>query len=357
MSRNHGEHQVLAERELLLHVGTHKTGTTAIQAYMSQCRVELAAQGILYPSLRPGLWNEREAHHKVAQAVLRSSLIDRIRLRRYRRWIDQAQAWARVTVLSAEPIYRHTVGDVTPGDMSAWFTAHRSYLRRLAAWLAGFEVRSVVYFRQPEDLAISMYKEHVVRRLLAGDKRHFASFIAMTAPYYEYSRHVDALRDTLGDVVVRDYAAANRLGLQVDFAALVGAANLPPPARAAVRTSPGNRATLWLAAQPAGRSRRDHVRRILFALRVESAGPFVEAGPTTLWPDRATFERFVERHRAAWDLPFLSLPAWCDVPAATWTAADHAAAEAAFRDWQARNLDLLQRREANKLTFYDPDPA
>ena len=146
----------MAERELLLHVGTHKTGTTAIQAYMSQCRVELAAQGILYPSLRPGLWNEREAHHKVAQAVLRSSLIDRVRLRRYRRWIDQAQAWARLTVLSAEPIYRHTVGDVTPGDMSAWFTAHRNYLRRLAAWLAGFDVRSVVYFRQPEDLAISM---------------------------------------------------------------------------------------------------------------------------------------------------------------------------------------------------------
>ena len=107
--------------------------------------------------------------------------------------------------------------------MTGWFTAHRNYLRRLAAWLAGFDVRSVVYFRQPEDLAISLYKEHVVRRLLAGDELHFASFLAMTAPYYEYSRHVDALRDALGDVVVRDYAAAHRIGLQADFAALVGA--------------------------------------------------------------------------------------------------------------------------------------
>ena len=68
----------MPERELLLHVGTHKTGTTAIQAYMSQCRVQLAAQGILYPSLRPGLWKEMEAHHKVAQAVARFSIIDRI---------------------------------------------------------------------------------------------------------------------------------------------------------------------------------------------------------------------------------------------------------------------------------------
>ena len=59
MSRNHGEHQVLAERELLLHVGTHKTGTTAIQAYMSQCRVELAAQVV----------GDRAAHARQQLAV------------------------------------------------------------------------------------------------------------------------------------------------------------------------------------------------------------------------------------------------------------------------------------------------
>ena len=82
--------------------------------------------------------------------------------------------------------------------MTGGFTAHCNDRRRLAAWLAGFDVRSVVYFRQPEDLAISMYKEHVVRRLLVVDKRHFASFISMTAPYYEYSRHVDALREDAG---------------------------------------------------------------------------------------------------------------------------------------------------------------
>jgi hypothetical protein len=347
----------LPERELLLHVGTHKTGTTAIQAYMSQCRAELAAQGILYPSLRPGLWKEMAGHHKVAQAVARFSIVDRARLRRYRVWIDRAQAWARVTVLSAEPIYRHVVGEVTPRDMPGWFTAHRNYLRRLAAWLAGFDVRPVVYFRQPEELAVSVYKEHVVRRLLPGRDRHFERVLATTAPYYEYSRHVDALRDALGGVVARDYAAACRVGLQADFAALVGAGNLPPPARSAVRSSPGNKATLWLAAQPEGRSRRDHYRRVLFALRAARDGPFSEPEPTTLWPDRATFERFVERHRAAWELPFLSVPVWRDLRPTAWTPDDHSATEAAFRDWEARNLDLLRRREARNLAFFEPDPA
>jgi hypothetical protein len=347
----------LPKRELLLHVGTHKTGTTAIQAYMSQCRAELAAQGILYPSLRPGLWKEMAGHHKVAQAVARSSIIDRVRLRRYRAWIDRTQAWAQLTALSAEPIYRHVVGTVTPGDMPGWFTAHRNYLRRLAAWLAGFDVRPVVYFRQPEELAVSLYKEHVARRLLPGREPNFETFLAMTAPYYEYSRHVGALGDVLGDVVIRDYVAARRIGLQADFAGLVGARNLPPPAHSAVRSSPGNKATLWLATQPQGRSRRDHVRRVLFALRATPEGPFAELGPTTLWPDRSTFERFVQRHHAAWDLPFLSVPVWRDLPPAVWTAEDHAATETVFRDWEARNLDLLRRREARSLAFFEPDPS
>lgn len=350
-------HETVPDRQLLFHVGTHKTGTTAIQAYLSQCRAELAAQGILYPSLRPGLWKEREAHHKVAQAVARHSIIDRARLGRYRRWLDAAQSRARLTVFSAEPVYRHAIGDVAPGDLTGWFAAHRNFLERLAAWLTGFDVQPVVYLRQPEVLAISMYKEHVVRRLLRGRERQFASFIAMTAHYYEYSPHIDALRSAFGDVVVRDYAAASRAGLQADFAGLIGATSLPPPAHVAVRASPRNRATLWLAGQSESLSRRDHVRRVLFALRASTDGPFAEAGPTTLWPDRATFDRFVEQHRAAWDLPFLSVPAWPDVPPASWTTHDHHAAEEAFRDWETRNIDLLRMREARGLAFYEPDPA
>jgi hypothetical protein len=248
------------------------------------------------------------------------------------------------------------VGTVTPGDMPGWFTAHRHYLRRLAARREGFAVRPVVYFRQPEELAVSLYKEHVVRRLLPGRGFDFEAFLAMTAPYYEYARHVDALGDVLGDVVTRDYAAARRIGLQADFAGLVGARNLPPPIHSAVRSSPGNKATLWLAAQQ-GRSRRDHVRRVLFALRAPAEGPFSEPGPTTLWPDRPTFERFVERHRAAWDMPFLSVPTWRDLPPVAWTPDDLAATEVAFREWEARNLALLRRREARSLAFFEPDPA
>ena len=233
----------------------------------------------------------------MAQAIARFSVIDRVRLRRYRAWIDQARTRFRVTVLSAEPIYRHVVGKVTPGDTQGWFLAHRAYLRRLAEWLDGLRVQPVVYFRRSDEFAASVYKEHVVRRLLTGSERDFKTFVTATAQYYDYSDHIDALRDAFGCVVVRDYDAARRRGLQADFAAQLGAKDLPPPVHAAVRNSPGNKATLWLAAQPEGRSRRDYFRRVLFAVRAARDEPFSEPEPTTLWADTTTFSNFVARHR------------------------------------------------------------
>ena|GEM_PF-4420966 len=346
----------MPEHRLVLHVGTHKTGTTAVQAYMGQCRAPLAAQGILYPSLRPGRWREMDAHHKVAQALARHNLLDRVRLGRYARYLQEQRTTARLTVLSAESIFRHVLGKPGQDDLPAWFAAHRSYLRRLSQWLDGFEVRPLVYLREPSELAISMFKEHVVRRLLAPGQRDLGSFLAMSAHYYEYSSHVAALRDVFGTVDVRDYADAQRRGLQAEFARHIGAENLPAPAHDDVRRSPSNRATLWLAAQPRQRS-RDHYRRVLFAVRTGNGGPFDEDEPTTLWPDATVFERFVERHGASWDQSFLPAPNWPGLRPAAWSRDDHAAADAAFADWQRRNLETLRKREARGLAFYAPDPG
>ena len=47
------ETEWLRENEVLLHIGVHKTGTTAIQGALAQARSELAAQGVLYPGKLP----------------------------------------------------------------------------------------------------------------------------------------------------------------------------------------------------------------------------------------------------------------------------------------------------------------
>lgn len=53
----------LGDDAVLLHVGVHKTGTTAIQAALADARPELARAGILYPG-------KRAAQHRAAMAVI-----------------------------------------------------------------------------------------------------------------------------------------------------------------------------------------------------------------------------------------------------------------------------------------------
>ena len=50
-------------KELILHVGFHKSGTSALQETFAAQREELQAVGVLYPSIG------RKAHHRIAWAL------------------------------------------------------------------------------------------------------------------------------------------------------------------------------------------------------------------------------------------------------------------------------------------------
>src|SRR5436309_10865136 len=57
----------LAPDTVLVHVGMHKTGTTAIQSVLAGLRADLEQRGVLYPG-------EREAHHVEARSLTRNTL-------------------------------------------------------------------------------------------------------------------------------------------------------------------------------------------------------------------------------------------------------------------------------------------
>src|SRR4051794_28655990 len=53
------------QRRILIHAGLHKTGTTALQEFLSSVTVKLREQNVLYPSAgRPA--ELPDAHHNIA---------------------------------------------------------------------------------------------------------------------------------------------------------------------------------------------------------------------------------------------------------------------------------------------------
>ena len=48
-------------KELILHIGSHKTGTSSIQSVCDYHRESLLEQGILYPAT--GQWTDKSHHH------------------------------------------------------------------------------------------------------------------------------------------------------------------------------------------------------------------------------------------------------------------------------------------------------
>lgn len=178
--------------KIYLHVGTHKTGTTSLQDSLARHRAHLNALGVLYPRLQPYFAQRTTGHHAFAHALASYNLRDRMKLWGLRRTIDAQMRGKRFGILSAEALYRHTVGLKPHASVDAWFDAHKRYLDRVATYLEGYDVQPVIYFRRPEDFIVSLYKEGVAIR----NEALFTSlkeFIELRLPRLDYQRHVAVL--------------------------------------------------------------------------------------------------------------------------------------------------------------------
>ena len=71
--------EVLPEDAVLLHIGVHKTGTTAIQAALADAREELASLGVRYPGKLQAQHRAAQAGHRDHQADLLAREIQRFR--------------------------------------------------------------------------------------------------------------------------------------------------------------------------------------------------------------------------------------------------------------------------------------
>jgi hypothetical protein len=132
---------------VFLHIGPHKTGTTAIQAFLRRNTTELLHLGFYYPCTDPSLEN----HHDLAIGLREPSLQGET-IRRIHGILDAAQAEScHSVVFSSEMLAEH---EIPIHDFPRIFEGH--------------QVTVLAYIRRPDHLLVSAYaqvvKEDSVRR-------------------------------------------------------------------------------------------------------------------------------------------------------------------------------------------------
>lgn len=211
---------VVGRPRLVLHIGTHKTGTTTIQKFAAANRAALSEKGLHYPALVPSFGPRNPGHHHLAHALSDegSPSVTRDEALAF---IDKARkdADGRTVLLSAEPFFRHVLG--ARGDADYW-TARHAYIRAVAEALSGFDVTVMVVFRRLDDFVQSLYKESVLQSRYA---RPIEDFVRERITSFEYGRQLDLWEDVFGKkaLLISLYDKSVRGRATVDqFFALLG---------------------------------------------------------------------------------------------------------------------------------------
>lgn len=149
-------------RELILHVGVHKTATTTLQALCAHNRKWLAERGIAYPRMRVGLLRRVSINHRAWASRLLSPEME-----------------------SAVDYFRETVSP-RPGErvllsaegLSLMPTRKGSSARAacLARCLDGFDVTVLMYLRRQDQWYESMHNERVKT---SGETRSLEDYVAL----------------------------------------------------------------------------------------------------------------------------------------------------------------------------------
>jgi hypothetical protein len=207
------------QMRLILHAGTHKTGTTSIQHVLAHNRDWLRERGLIYPDGR-AVFGEKK-HYPFFDALTGT---DRHGLRKAAAFLDEARRLAspsEAIIIASETAYRHIDGynDWKHFTSPDYWPRRQRYLARTAEVLSDFDVEVLLFFRARDSFAESLYKEVIKKNYWRGD---FLAFLIHFAPWFDYDRQIGAFQNAFGTVRIKSYEAATRAGLIDSFFSTIG---------------------------------------------------------------------------------------------------------------------------------------
>ena len=268
---------------MILHAGTHKTGTTSIQTTLAYNRNWLSERGYVYPKLR----RQAPDHNKLAHRLAR----DKQAGFNFRSKLNAAVGDA--LIISAEEFWAVTSHheDWEEFCRPDYWQRRIERLERLRNALRDFEdIVILLCLRRQDEFAASLYATKIMSGRFQGS---FKEFRSRSKPLFDYSRQLDAFRAVFGEVryISFDALRSNLVPAFCDWAGIP----VPPeiPAERQLVT-PDAKLVQWVYKRRTTSDPEPLNRlRISFATSTDAAIVLPHIGKSTFWLSHAERRSFL----------------------------------------------------------------
>ncbi len=188
---------------ILLHIGQSKTGTSAIQAYLTLNRERLREAGVLYPTVTiGGMPVDLGNHNWVADAIVGLSRYPYLTADQYfNQFFNEARRCnANMMILSGEHFFGGEPRIWNVSNDKIYFELYRNKIERLAKYLQGHDVTILVYLRSQVDWLSSAISQTVRIERLIREKPIYQDdyqFFDMAKPILRYCTLLDIWNEVL----------------------------------------------------------------------------------------------------------------------------------------------------------------
>lgn len=188
--------------KILLHIGQSKTGTSAIQAFLSLNRAPLRDAGVLYPAFKVSGMDLNIAHNAVADALVGKSRFPYLSADQYfSQFFEEAHRInAKLLILSAEHFFHGEPRIWDVENQEDYFDKYKKKVEVLSTYLKGYDVDLLVYLRPQLDWLSSAVSQTVRIERLISDSHIYkddCQFFELMKPLLMYSKLLNIWDDTI----------------------------------------------------------------------------------------------------------------------------------------------------------------